>query len=225
MTRLFNSCLVLSLAIFSSYAVGVDLSIPACPSTASIQFNVGIPDLNPSCPLTQVDLCYSPTALQINFTAHNETNFYFDPKQGTNGDIWAYEVMEAFIQKGSADPQTYFEYEVNPNNITYNSFIYNPSGKRTPGTPFDHAFISDPFGDGFKVNTVLDKPNKLWRSFSTIPLALFNGETPQGTTWRMNFFRTVTSPSTYPAQQLCGWKNTDMLNFHVTSAFGTVTFI
>ncbi|KAI8318544.1 hypothetical protein GQ54DRAFT_300208 [Martensiomyces pterosporus] len=224
MVRLLSSVL-LSLAALSTAALGADLSIPACPSTASLQFSVGIPDLNPSCPLTQVNLCYTSTALQLNFIAYNETNFYYDSTQGTNGDIWAYEVVEAFIQKGSADPQTYFEYEANPNNVTYNAFVYNPSRTRAAGAPFDHAFVSNPFGDGFAVNTVLDKTNKVWSSYNTIPLALFNGENPQGTTWRMNFFRTVTSPSTYPSQQLCGWKNTNAYNFHVTSAFGVVAFV
>ncbi|KAJ1952827.1 hypothetical protein EC988_003342 [Linderina pennispora] len=184
-----------------------DVQVPACPSTATVRFDKTIPEQT-ACPLTTIGLCYTATALNLVFTAHNETNFYFDPSQTTNGDIWAYEVMEAFIYKGTDNPQTYFEYEVSPNNVTYNSFVYNPSRVRTTGAPFDHAFISDPFGDGFKVTTTLDKPKHKWVSTSSIPLALFNAENPKGTNWRMNFFRTVTGPTTYPNQQLCGWKNT-----------------
>ncbi|KAI8318543.1 hypothetical protein GQ54DRAFT_80236 [Martensiomyces pterosporus] len=223
--RSFLVSAALCVAAISSNAHGIDLYVPACPSVTSAKFASEIPDASLPCPPTQVDICYTSTTLNFVFTAYNETNYYFDPNQGTNGDIWAYEVMEAFVYKGYNDPQTYFEYEVNPNNVTYNSFVYNPSRVRKAGTPFDHAFVSDPFGDGFKVNTVLDKSKNTWASSSTIPLALFNGENPRGSIWRMNFFRTVTGPSTYPNQQLCGWKNTGAASFHITPAFGTLLFV
>ncbi|KAJ2781335.1 hypothetical protein GGI15_003240 [Coemansia interrupta] len=221
----FSTDLALSaLLLAPAFARKVDLYVPRCPATAAAKFTTQIPSGDP-CPSTEVDLCYTDTALQLQFTANGETNFYYDPTQTTNGDIWEYEVMEAFIYKGCDDPQTYFEYEVNPNNVTYNAFVYNPSRVRTAGQPFDHAFVVDPFGDGFGVNTVLDKTNSVWKTQSSIPLALFNGENPKGTTWRMNFFRTITSPDTYPNQQLCGWKNTGLASFHITPAFGTVKFV
>ncbi|KAJ2537841.1 hypothetical protein EV175_006600 [Coemansia sp. RSA 1933] len=221
---LFSRLTALAIACSAAYAGGVDLYVPRCPSTATAKFTTQVPS-GAACPLTTVDVCYTDKELNLVFTAYGETNYYFDPTQGTNGDIWEYEVMESFIYKGKDDPQTYVEYEVNPNNITYNSFVYNPSRVRATGAPFDHAYISDPFADGFKVNTKLDKAKNIWTSSSTIPLALFNGENPKGTSWRMNFFRTITSPSTYPNQQLCGWKNTGAANFHITPAFGNVVFV
>ncbi|KAJ2100742.1 hypothetical protein GGI09_002125 [Coemansia sp. S100] len=222
--RTFTSLSVISLALGIAIASNPDLKVPQCPSKVSTQFTTQIPS-GAACPQTKVELCYTNTALNLVFTALGETNFYFDPKQTTNGNIWEYEVMEAFISKGSDDPQTYFEYEVSPNNVTFNAFIFNPSRVRKANTPFDHAYIAEPFNDGFTVNTGLDKPGKKWTSHSTIPLALFNGEKPRGTPWRMNFFRTVTGPDTFPNQQLCGWKNTGQANFHITPAFGTVEFI
>ncbi|KAJ2724303.1 hypothetical protein GGI07_002077 [Coemansia sp. Benny D115] len=223
--RYFAAALAMGLFMTQdAIATGADLYVPRCPSTTAAKFTNQIPS-GQACPLTQVDLCYTDKSLNLKFTANGETNFYFDPNQVTNGDIWAYEVMEAFIYRGAENPQTYFEYEVSPNNVTYNSFVYNPSRVRTAGTPFDHAFISDPFGDGFTVNTVLNKAKSKWVSESTIPLALFNAENPRGTVWRMNFFRTITGPSTFPDQQLCGWKNTGKASFHITPAFGTVVFI
>ncbi|KAJ2796710.1 hypothetical protein H4R20_005443, partial [Coemansia guatemalensis] len=204
---------------------GADISVPECPARTVFTFSTEIPGSQPRCPSTQVSMCYTSTQLQLDFTAYQEKNFYFDPTQETNGDIWEYEVVEAFIYKGTDDPQTYFEYEVSPNNVTYNAFVYNPSRTRAAGAPFDHAFISNPFADGFAVNTELDKKKHIWKSSNTIPLALFNGENPKGSSWRMNFFRTVTSPKTYPDQQLCGWKNTNAANFHITSAFGKVSFV
>ncbi|KAJ2543454.1 hypothetical protein GGH12_003588 [Coemansia sp. RSA 1822] len=222
MTRMFTSLLLAATAV-SAYSV--DVKVPACPSTTSFTFNTGIPAVDPSCPLTKVQMCYTPTQLKLDFTAYNETEFYYDASQTTNGDIWEYEVVEAFIYKGADDPQTYFEYEVNANNVTYNAFVYNPSTVRKEGAPFDHAFVVDPFGDGFEVDTRVNKKAQLWHTSSVIPLALFNGENPRGSTWRMNFFRTVTGPSTFPDQKLCGWKNTNAANFHITSAFGRVKFV
>ncbi|KAJ2885761.1 hypothetical protein H4R27_001139 [Coemansia aciculifera] len=222
--RTFASLAVFALASATTLATNPDLCVPRCPATAQAKFTTQIPS-GAACPQTNVDLCYTNTSLNLVFTALGETNFYFNPNQTTNGDIWEYEVMEAFIYKGANDPQTYFEYEVNPNSVTYNAFVYNPSRVRTAGAPFDHAFITDPFGDGFAVNTVLDKPNNKWTSRSTIPLALFNGENPRGTTWRMNFFRTIVGPDTFPNQQLCGWKNTGLASFHITPAFGIVQFV
>ncbi|KAJ2596418.1 hypothetical protein H4R99_004931 [Coemansia sp. RSA 1722] len=222
--RLVSDLVVSALLLVPAFASKIDLAVPRCPATAPAKFTTQVPSGSP-CPQTQVDLCYTDTSLNLKFTARGETNFHFDPSQTTNGDIWEYEVMEAFIHKGYNDPQTYFEYEVSPNNVTYNSFVYNPSRVRAAGQPFDHAFVTDPFADGFKVNTVLDKTNKVWTSESSIPLALFNGEDPRGSVWRMNFFRTITGPDTFPNQQLCGWKNTNLANFHVTPVFGTVLFV
>ncbi|KAJ1831452.1 hypothetical protein IWW55_003532 [Coemansia sp. RSA 2706] len=216
---------LLILGAVLSRASNYDAFVPACPAQASLKFNTGIPNPDPSCPDTHVSLCYTATHLMLDFAVLNETNFYYDPSQSTNGDIWEYEVVEAFIYRGLDDPQTYFEYEVNANNVTYNAFVYNPSRVRKDGAPFDHAFIENPFADGFAVDTKVYKPEQAWYASSAIPLALFNGENPKGSVWRMNFFRTVTSPSTYPDQQLCGWKNTGAANFHITGAFGKLKFM
>ncbi|KAJ2160085.1 hypothetical protein GGF46_002543 [Coemansia sp. RSA 552] len=221
--------LALALCAFAAAAAAVHgskegLDVPQCPATSSISFTTAIPSGDP-CPATRVDICYTDTLLNLVFTAYDETTFYYDPDHKTNDDVWAYNAMEAFIYKGDDDPQTYFEYEVSPNNVTFNALIFNPSRKRAEGAPMDRAFISDPFADGFKINTALDRKRGLWTSSSSIPLALFNGENPCGSTWRMNFFRTITSPQTFPDQKLCGWRNTGEANFHITPAFGTLHFI
>ena len=202
------------------------VKVPACPAVGSIQYSKTVPDKK-DFPLTQVDMCYTDSALAITFTAYNETNFYFDPEQGTNDDIWMYEVMEAFIHKGTDDPQTYLEFEVNPNNVTYQAFVYNPSKVRAEGAPFDHFFVSDPAADGFASETELDKEAETWVSDVTIPLGLFNVDVgkAKGTQWRMNFFRTVVSPETFPDQGLGAWSAPNKANFHITKYFGNVQFV
>ena len=202
------------------------LSVPACPKTGRIQYHKSVPDLTPF-PLTQVDLCYGSSSLELTFTAYNETNFYYNASQGTNDDIYEYEVMEAFLYHGTNDPQTYLELEVNPNNVTYQAMIYNPSKVRAVGAPFDHFFVSDPATDGFSAKTKLDRKAHLWTSEVTVPLGIFNVDngTAKGTKWRMNFFRTITNATMYPNQTLGAWSPPNQASFHITPYFGHVTFV
>ena len=41
---------------------------------------------------THVDLCYSTSAIQLVFTAFNETNFFYNSSMKTNDPIYDYEV-------------------------------------------------------------------------------------------------------------------------------------
>ncbi|EEH23332.1 hypothetical protein PABG_05543 [Paracoccidioides brasiliensis Pb03] len=202
--------------------------VPKCPKKGTVKFSNSVPR-GTKFPKTQVDLCYTTgrsSELRLTFTAFDEEHFHFNPEQDTNDDIWEFSVMEAFISYGTEAPQTYLEFEVNPNNVTYQSFIYNPSRVRAEGTPFDHAFISDPIGDGITAKTTLNRNKKTWVSDVKIPLALFNApEILCGTRWRMNFFRTITSPATFPKQQLGGWNPPDKASFHITPFFGDAAFV
>lgn len=211
----------------SASATGPSVDVPACPDKGTITYSGRVPNQTDDFALTQIDLCYTDKAIALTFTAYNETNFYFDPKQGTNDDIWEYEVMEAFLYKGTEDPQTYFEFEINPNNVTYQAFIYNPTEVRAEDAPFDHMFVSDPAADGFTAETTLDKDAETWVSDVQIPLALFNVKDgqAQGTDWRMQFLRTITSPDTYPDQELGAWNPPGEANFHITKFMGKAKFI
>lgn len=202
------------------------LDVPMCPSTGTITYNRSVPDLT-AFPLTQVDMCYDSSAIHITFTAYEETNFYFNESATTNDPIYEFEVMEAFIYRGSNDPSTYLEFEIAPNNVTFNALIYNPSKVRADGAPFDTLFIQTPQIDGLNATTDLDYSAQKWVSNVRIPLAFFNvddGEA-QGTHWRMNFFRTVVSPETFPDQMLGAWSPPNKASFHITPFFGHVKFI
>ncbi|KAK3319619.1 hypothetical protein B0T19DRAFT_467234 [Cercophora scortea] len=202
------------------------LAIPACPNQGTVTYTKSLPSLTPF-PPTTVDACYSPTALHLTLTAHNETAFFFNASQTTNDPIWQYEVMEAFISRGTDDPQTYLEFEVSPGNTTYQAFVYNPSKVRAAGAPFDHFFTTQPGVDGFSAATQLDRERKTWISKVQIPLGLFNVDEGEGrgTRWRMNFFRTVVSNETFPNQGLGAWSPTNQSSFHMTPFFGRVVFV
>lgn len=219
--------LTASVALSARAAAVPSLEVPACPAQAHIAYTAGVPAGRNDFPLTTVELCYEAAAIRLTLTAHNETAFFFNPAYGTNDALYEYEVLEAFLHRGAGDPQTYLELEVAPNNATYQSFIYNPSRVRAPGTPFDHFLIPDPVGDGLRAETRLDRAAETWESRLVVPLALFNVEDgcARGTRWRMNFFRTVTSPALFPDQVLGAWSPPDEANFHVTPFFGHVVFV
>lgn len=202
------------------------LNVPACPNQGTVTYSKSVPNRT-EFPPSEVNVCYDDSAIHITFTAYNEVNYYYNASQGTNDAIWEYEVMETFIYHGTNDPQTYLEFEVNPINVTFQAFIYNPSKVRAPNTPFDTFFITEPLVDGLNATSSLDKAAHTWTSAVRIPLGLFNVDdgTAQGTQWRMNFFRTITSPSLYPNQILGAWSPTNQSNFHMTPFFGNVHFV
>lgn len=204
------------------------LDIYECPQWTIFTYSLSVPDRS-SFPLTEVGLCYdqTPGALHINFTAHDEKYFFYDESMGTNDPLYEYEVMETFISKGTNDPQTYLEFEVSPNNVTWQAFIYNPSKVRATNATFTNFMIDDPFAVGFTARTTLDTAAGVWNSLVHIPLGLFNVDQGEatGTEWRMNFFRIVESAESYPNQTLGAWNPPDQANFHMTPFFGDVKFV
>ncbi|CAK4006893.1 domon-like type 9 carbohydrate-binding module domain [Lecanosticta acicola] len=225
--RLAAVCALISCATFALADVP-SIRVPACPSVETIHYNHYVPyTLGDGFPSTQVALCYDDTSIHLKFTAHNETNYFYNKSAVTNDPIYKWEVMEAFIYRGENDPKTYMEFEIAPNNVTFNAFIYNPSKVRASGAPFDTFYIQTPVEDGLTARTTLDKEARTWVSAVKVPLGFFNVDDGRGkgTKWRMNFFRTVVAPSQFPNQTLGAWSPTDEANFHMTPFFGRVAFV
>ncbi|KAK2746349.1 hypothetical protein FQN57_003231 [Myotisia sp. PD_48] len=199
-----------------------DLRVPRCPKKATATYDKSVPDKK-RFPRTEVDLCYDNDSMHFTFKAFEEKYFYYDPKQGTNDDIWQYEVMEAFIQAGDKDPSTYLEFEVNPGNTTYQAIIYNPAKDRTGA--FDHLFVSTPAADGFSSATAINRKAETWVSQVRIPIKLFNVDDARNTRWRMNFFRTVTNKEMFPNQDLGAWSVPNEASFHISRFFKHVLFV
>lgn len=200
------------------------LRVPECPEYTVALVNQSVPDRG-TFPMTTVNVCYDDTHIQLGFKALKETNWFVNASQSTNDDIWEYEVMEAFLYHGENDPTTYLEYEINPINVTYQAVVYNPTKVRADGAPFDHFFVNNPYVDGFRASTTANKNASTWESDVKIPLALFDVDEVRGSKWRMNFFRTITSPSLYPNQTLGAWSPPDQASFHMTPFFGHVVFV
>ncbi|KAI9205636.1 uncharacterized protein BJ171DRAFT_422936 [Polychytrium aggregatum] len=183
-------------------------------------------------PPATVQLCYNQTNLNMKFVASGEPSYYVNSTLGHNDNIWAYTVMETFLQTGTDDPSNYLEFEVAPNGVTYSSFVYNPSLVRAAGAPFGHFFV--PVYDngnqgafiGISANTNTNPAAKTWSSQVSFPLSLFNVNSPEGTFWRMNFFRTVMVQDNTQnwVQHYGAWNAPNVVSFHIVPCFGRFLF-
>lgn len=110
---------------------------------------------------------------------------------------------------------------------SFQAFIFNPSKVRAEGAAFDTGFWNDTLLDDFSASTTLDKYAQFWKSTVYIPLGFFNIDDGQAkdTDWRMNFFRTIVAPETFPDQLLGGWSVPDHASFHMTPFFGNVKLV
>ncbi|KAJ7326210.1 hypothetical protein DFH08DRAFT_752108 [Mycena albidolilacea] len=226
LSAIFVAAAAVAPALAASNISVPSLNVPACPAKGTVTYNKSVPD-KVAFPLTQVQVCYDDTHIDITFTAHNETDFFVNETYTTNDPIYQYTAMETFISRGTGDPQRYLEFEVAPNNVTFQAFIYNPSKVRADGAPFDTFYVATPLIDGLTATTTTDKPKGLWVSSARVPLGFFNvddGEA-KGTVWRMNFFRIITHRSTFPDQFYGAWSQPDEANFHMSPYFGHVKFV
>ncbi|OQR94906.1 hypothetical protein THRCLA_08068 [Thraustotheca clavata] len=202
------------------------IDVPSCPSTIQADISQRLVDRSPF-PQTHVDICYTDTSIELSFHAKEQINFMTNPEYGYNDNIWQYNVMETFISLGTQDPATYFEFEVSPTNQSYGAFVFNPH--KDFSSPIGHFFVGANVDEarsfGISVSTQSNEETQMWSANASFPLTLFNVDIPQGTTWRMNFFRKITSPSIFPAQDCGAWNAPNQYNFHETPCFGLVRFV
>lgn len=87
-TMLFraSSWLTAAIAVGISPTKPPQLHVPACTLRSTIVYDQSVPDLA-EFPLTQVDLCYSKMHIKIDFTAYNETSYFFNSTYITNDPI------------------------------------------------------------------------------------------------------------------------------------------
>ena len=173
-------------------------------------------------PRATVDICYTDTTIRLVFTAYDEVSYHMNESYQNNDPIFDYTVMEAFVAAGGwYDPTSYLEFEVAPNNVTWTGFIQNPNKNFTPSAA---AMITDLNVYPIIANTSTDPSQNTWTSVVSLPLSMFNIANPEGTQWRMNFFRTYYKDSKSP-QEFGAWNPNKLISFHQTPYFGKVRFV
>ena len=161
---------------------------------------------------TRVTLSLKAGALVVNFDCEGEPA----PCLLTERDapLWEEEVVEVFIAPGLADPEEYYEFEVNPKGALWDGRIMAPNLKR------DHAWTNDASWDCKGVQWGAELTVAGWKAALAIPLRELTNGGPLPNDWRVNFFR-IHRPAFRP-YQLLSWKPTFEENFHCPQLFGAV---
>lgn len=181
---------------------------------------------NTSFPVSgSVKVLWDPTAMYLGFDVKDpDVVGGFDPKQ-KDPHLWTKDTVEVMIDPdGDGDNKDYYEIQVNPQNLVFDSRFddYNKPRKEPDG-PFGHQDWSAKLESEVTITGTLDKKDdkdvgyvveiKLpWKSFDkakTVPPEV-------GQTWRMNF---------YAMQENSGVAWSPILNqgnFHKASRFGKV---
>ncbi len=176
---------------------------------------------------TNVRILYDDLYLYVGFAC--EDDYIWGTVMERDGPIWDEECVEVFLNPANVAHQ-YYEINVSPKNIIYDSVILN---NRTPDKP-QAQFIGFPQWDAEALQTAvqvvgeLDKPGgaRQWTAEFAIPFsALFgakNNPPQNGDVWRANFYR-IDSPQKGNREHYA-WSPTEKAEFHLPWRFGFLRF-
>jgi alpha-galactosidase len=160
---------------------------------------------------TEVRLLWTPETLYIRFRCQYRiiTVFADSRADGWRYELWDRDVAETFLQPDSSDPLIYKEFEVSPNGQWIDLAVA-------------HGKIEE-LHSGLRRRVVMDEKARIWTAEMALPMKSLTAHFDPKDVWRANFFRIEgeKEPRFYSA-----WSPTHSPkpNFHVASAFGTLTF-
>lgn len=163
--------------------------------------------------------CWDDDNLYLSYSCEDEDVWSTYTRR--DDPIFKEEVCEAFLCP-HGDLSNYFEINVSPRNVVFDSTIYvpdHPTGKS------DASWDCEGLRTAVAVDGTLDcrtDRDLAWHAQMAIPFAGLGVPTPSpGEQWRANFYRIERTPVEYQA-----WSPTlvSPINFHVPSRFGTITF-
>jgi len=176
---------------------------------------------------TTVKCLYSDRYLYVAFSC--EDSYIWGTHTERDSPIFEQECVEVFINPAGA-PHHYYEINLSPRNVVYDSHIIN---NRTPDNPFAD-FLGFPQLNFVDLHTAVWIDGELgvqggargWRAEFAIPLAELYGAPhcpPQaGDQWRINFYR-IDSPQMNQRRH-SAWSPTGREAFHLPWRFGTLIF-
>lgn len=176
---------------------------------------------------TEVRVLYDDRFLYVGFRC--EDDYIWGTVTERDGEIWNQECVEVFLNPANAGHQ-YYEINVSPKNIIYDSVILN---NRTQKQPFA-KFIGFPEWNAAEMSTSvfaageLDLPGggRGWTAEFAIPFNVLFGAAnippKSGDVWRAGFFR-IDSPQQGQREHYV-WVKTGREAFHLPWLFGYLEF-
>jgi hypothetical protein len=155
---------------------------------------------------TDVALFVDDTHLKVKFECFNSQFVEQNTYSEHNTPLYNQEVFEVFISEGKENPNTYLEFEINPNNAIWTGMINNPD---LEGNKISAKMISEP-ESGIIHSATKDKNS--WKGEFAIPLSLI-GEGSD--VYRLNFYRIVAIKSQEP-NWVCNTNNCKFLGWQPT---------
>jgi alpha-galactosidase len=160
---------------------------------------------------TEVRLLWTPETLFLRFHCNykNITVFPDARADGWRYELWDRDVAETFLQPDSSDPFVYREFEVSPNGYWIDLAV-------------SHGKIEE-LHSGLRRRVVLDEKAKAWTAELAVPMKYLTTQFDPKAAWRVNFFRIEGEKE---SRFYAAWSPTysPKPNFHVPSAFGTLSF-
>ena len=169
---------------------------------------------------------YDDDFLYVAFEVQDATIHGGFPTDALDPHLWERDTVEIMLDpEGDGDNKDYYEIQVNPQNLVFDSHFddYNlPRGG--PSGPFGHEDWKSGLSSGVKLNGSLDDDSDRDNSYfveAKIPWRSFRQTAsgpPMGKTWRVNFYAMKDNGGV-------GWSPIlGQGNFHKASRFGRLRF-
>ena len=184
--------------------------------------NISTFQVSDSTKYTFVRVCYDSAYLYISFECRDQDIWGTFIKRDQH--LWEEEAVEVFIDVDDKK-NDYFEIEISPKNVLFDSFIIDPYNIDIPATSdFDFQSINS----AVSVNGTIDERNdtdSLWTVEIKISLgellAEYDPKSLSKFNWKINFYRINRDGKNEPEN--FAWSPTGG-RFHNPSVFGTLVF-
>ncbi len=162
---------------------------------------------------TQVKACWDHQALYVRFECTD--SYAVSDFKNRNDPLYEQDVVEVFIDE-VGNGKRYVEIVVSPNNVVYDVMIDHDKENDPLAFSIDKDWVTE--GLITSVNSLEDQ-----RIYTMIiPLTNFNKMPTDGTEWKINFYRIDEEKN--GTRHFQAWSPAGMINFHVSSLFGTLRF-
>jgi Carbohydrate family 9 binding domain-like len=191
--------------------------------------DVGTGNANTTFPVNATaKLTWDDTTLYIGFEVEDPDVIGGFPKDAKDPHLWTKDTVEIMVDPdGDGDNQDYYEIQVNPQNLVFDTQYDNYNSPKTePNGPFGHQDWSAKLKSAVIVDGTMDKTGDKDKGYTVeigIPWASFTKAKTHppkpGDAWRMNFYA-MKNNSGVAFSPILGQGN-----FHKASRFGRVTWV
>ena len=168
---------------------------------------------------TSVRLCWSNYALHLQFRC--EDDVIVSPYTRRDDPLYDADVVEWFIEPQQQEEQRYYEFNISPHNVLFDSLITYEEGKPKHFQPEWNAE-----GITTQVRYLERNPvtNKVVVEYTaTLPFSDVNVIPPHpGDEWKLNLFRIDEDEA--GERSYSAWSPTGAVQFHRPERFGTIRF-